>query len=134
MVTALAARINGSSIELFDPRSDQVVATVAASTTAVPANAVAGIGSGYKVARGVASVTGSGDVVTGLATVVAVTVTLRDDAALTGHLTTATIGDQAGTPAAGSVTVKVWKPTADVDCTPIAATAAKSVNWIAVGT
>lgn len=134
MNAALQARVSGSSVELFDPRSNQVVSTIAVGTTAVPSTAVAGVASSYKVARGVASVTGSGDVVTGLATVVAVTVTLRDDAALTGNAVTATIGDQAGTPAAGSVTVSVWKPTGSGDCTPIAATGAKSVNWIAVGT
>ena len=89
---------------------------------------------GNYVKRGVASITGSGTVATGLTTVVSVVATLQDDAALTGDTVTATIGDQAGTPAAGSVILKVWKPTASGDCTPIAATAAKSVNWIAVGT
>lgn len=120
MQAALKARVNGSSVELFDDRSGEVVSTIATGVN--------------KVARGVASITGSGDVVTGLTTVVAVVATLQSDAALTGHLVTATIGDQAGTPAAGSVTVKVWKPTSAGDCTPIASVAAKSVNWIAVGT
>lgn len=94
---------------------------------------VTGVGA-YKIARGVASITGSGTVVTGLATVVAIIATLQDDAALTGNSVTASIGDQNGAPAAGSVNLKVWKPTASGDCTPIAATAAKSVNWVAVGT
>lgn len=94
----------------------------------------AGGGTGVKIVGGVASVTGTGTVVTGLATVIAVDATLQDDAALTGNIVTATIGDQAGTPAAGSVILKVWKPTGAADCTPIAATAAKSVNWLAWGT
>jgi hypothetical protein len=91
-------------------------------------------GTSLRTASGVASVTGTGDVATGLTTVVAVVATLQDDAALTGSITTATVGDQAGTPAKGSVTLKVWKPTSSTDPTPIASSAAKSVNWIAVGT
>lgn len=85
-------------------------------------------------AYGVASITGSGDVVTGLKTVVAVIATMASDASLTnGTTVTATIGDQAGTPAAGSVTLKVWKPTASGDCTPVASAAAVNVNWVALG-
>lgn len=95
------------------------------------ANAVAGVGAGYKIARGSTSVTGAtaGDVTTGLATVVSVTATLGEDASLAGNNATAALG---GT--AGHITLKVWKPTASGDCTPILATAAKVVNWIAVGT
>lgn len=99
---------------------------------------VAGVAAGYKIARGVASITGSGTVVTGLATVVAVVASLQDDASVDAYPgVTATIGDQAGAPAAGSVILSVWKPTtggAAGDPTPIAATAAKSVNWVAIGT
>jgi hypothetical protein len=105
----------------------------AATSTAVLA--VAGVAAGYKIARGVATITGSGDVATGLATVVAVVAMLQADASLTNGITvTGTIGDQAGTPAAGSVTLKVWKPTGSGDVTPIASAAAVAVNWIAVGT
>ena len=35
---------------------------------------------------------------------------------------------------AGNIILKVWKPTAAADCTPIAAVLAKSVRWIAIGT
>lgn len=100
-------------------------------------NPVVGVGASYKVARGVSAITGSGDVVTGLTTIVSVTVTPQDDLdgdSLAGC--SATIGDQAGTPVAGSVTIKCWKVTtggAAGNPTLIAATAAKSVNWIAVG-
>lgn len=88
-----------------------------------------------KIARGVSTVTGSATVVTGLATVVAVVATMQADASLTnGTAVTATVGDQAGTPAAGSVTIKVWKPTGAGDTTPIASAAAVAVNWIAIGT
>ena len=77
-------------------------------------------------------------VVTGLTTVVAVTVTSQDD--MDGDTiasVSATIGDQAGTPAAGSVIPKAWKVTtggAAGNPTQIAATVAKNLNWIAVGT
>lgn len=105
-------------------------------TAAVPVtNGVAGVGSSYKIARGVSAITGTGTVVTGLATVVAVTATMQEDASLTnGFGCTATIGDQAGTPAAGSVILSVWKSTANNDTTPTASGAAVHVNWIAVGT
>ncbi len=93
---------------------------------------------GLKIARGVSAVTGTLTVVTGLATVVAVIATAQDDLdgdALAG--VSATIGNQAGAPAAGSVILKAWKVTtggAAGNPTLIAATAAKSVNWIAIGT
>jgi hypothetical protein len=90
---------------------------------------VLGAASGYKLARGETSVTGSADVDTGLSTVVAVVASLGEDAALTGALASAALS---GT--AGHITLKVWKPTAVDDCTPIAATIAKKVDWIAIGT
>ena len=100
-------------------------------------NVVIGVAAGYKIARGVAAVTGTLTVVTGLTTVVAVDATAQDNLdgdALAG--VSATKGDQAGTPAAGSVILKAWKVTiggAAGNPTLIAATVAKNVNWIAVG-
>lgn len=96
---------------------------------------VAGVAAGYKVARGVAAVTGTLTVVTGLATVVAVVAAAEDDPdGVALAAVSATIGDQAGSPAAGSVIVKAWKVTAVDNATLIAASAEKSINWIAVGT
>ena len=97
---------------------------------------VQGVASGYKVARGVHSTVAASDtVVTGLATVVAVVATLESDPVLDPLFVTASIGDQAGAPAAGSVYIKTWKATAANDVTPVAATTfTKSVNWIAIGT
>lgn len=92
-----------------------------------------GLAAGYKVARGVDAVTGTLDKNTGLATVVAFVAILAEDPALTGHLVTFVLQTQSGG-TAGHVTIKVWKPTAANDCTPIAATAAKNVAWIAIGT
>jgi hypothetical protein len=100
-------------------------------TTAVATGGIAGVATGYKLARGETSVTGStgGDVTTGLATVVAVVASLGEDAAIGGTIVTAALG---GT--AGHITLKVWKPTATGDATPTLATAAKKVDWIAIGT
>lgn len=115
-----------------DIRAKLAALPAAADAAAKP---VGGVAAGYKVARGVASVTGSGTVVTGLATVVAVVATPADDPDGTAlAAVSATIGDQAGTPAAGSVILKCWKITAADNGALIAATAAKNVNWVAVGT
>lgn len=103
--------------------------------TASAALVAAGVAAGYKIARGVAAVTGTGTVVTGLATVVAVVATPQTDPdGVTLAMVSATIGDQAGSPAAGSVILKAWKVTATGNATLIAATAAASINWVAVGT
>lgn len=96
------------------------------------------VGASLRVASGVAAVTGTLTVVTGLAAVTSVQATAQDDldgAALAG--VSATIGDQAGAPAAGSIILKAWKvttPGAAGNPTLIAATAAKNINWSARGT
>jgi hypothetical protein len=86
---------------------------------------------GIKIARGQTSVTGTQTVVTGLTTVVAVVASLDSDPTTDPEIAAATIGDQAGTPAAGSIILKTWKT---LGGTPAAGTAAKNVNWIAIGT
>lgn len=93
-------------------------------------------GQAYRIARGVlTTATASDTVVTGLNTVVAVMATLASDPVDDPMLVTATIGDQAGTPAAGSVLIKTWKNTGGTDPTPAAAsTFSKLVNWVAIGT
>lgn len=100
------------------------------------ASPVNGVASGYKLARGqLTTVTAADTVATGLATVVAVVATLDADPGDDPMLVSATIGDQAGTPAAGSVIIKTWKNTGGTDPTPVAAsTFSKKVNWIAIGT
>lgn len=96
---------------------------------------VVGIGAQMKVVRGQhTTVAASDTVVTGLATVVAVVAQLDDDPVDGAMHVTASIGDQLGTPAAGSILIKTWKST-DADATLIAATTfTKKVNWIAIGT
>lgn len=98
--------------------------------------AVAGVAAGYKVARGQATTaTASDTVVTGLATVVSAVASLDSDPVDDPFMCTCSIGDQAGSPAAGSILIKTWKNTGGTDPTPTAATTfSKKVNWIAVGT
>lgn len=94
--------------------------------------AVSGIAAGYKIARGqAAAVTGSSTVATGLTTVVAAVANMDDDPVVDPEFATASIGDQAGSPAAGSIILKTWKT---LGGTPVAGTVAKKVNWIAIGT
>lgn len=112
-------------------------AGTAVTKTAAQINAlIIGVAGGYKIARGVHSTVAASDtVVTGLTTVVAVVATLESDPVLDPLLVTASIGDQAGAPAAGSIYIKSWKATAANDVNPAAATTfTKKVNWIAVGT
>lgn len=102
----------------------------------IPPTAVAGVAAGYKIARGTVTPTSaSHTVVTGLATVVSAVASLKGAPTLTHMFTAADIGDQAGSPAAGSILIKSYKPTATGDVTPIASTTPwAAVDWIAVGT
>lgn len=104
--------------------------------TEASGNNVAGVAASYKIARGQATTVAASDtIVTGLATVVAA-IAVLDDAPVAGcQFAQASIGDQAGAPAAGSILLKTWKATATADTAQIAATTfGKKVNWIAIGT
>lgn len=73
-------------------------------------------------------------IVTGLSKLAGVVAQLNDAPtdALSG--VNGDIGDQAGTPAAGSFLLKTWKNTSGTDPTPLAATAfGAKVAWIAFG-
>lgn len=100
------------------------------------ANPVNGVAGGYKLARGQATTASASDtVVTGLALVVSAVASMDSDPADDPFMCSCSIGDQAGTPAAGSILVKTWKNTGGTDPTPLAATTfSKKVNWIAIGT
>lgn len=107
--------------------------------TATPAainGLVQGVAGGYKVAYGTATIgTASDTIVTGLATVVSAVCSLAGDPTMDHAWSTATIGNQTGSPAAGSIIIKSWKPTAAGDVTPIpAASVFANVSWIAFGT
>lgn len=97
---------------------------------------VGGVAAGYKVARGQATtVTAADTIATGLSTVVAVVASLDSDPVDNPEWVSSTIGDQAGSPAAGSFILKTWQNTSGTDPTPTAATTfGKKVNWIAIGT
>lgn len=99
---------------------------------------VQGVAAGYKIARGVhTQVAASDTVVTGLATVVAVVVGFGGAPTVKQLFCAGAIGDQAGTPAAGSVLITTYKPTAVNDVTPTAATDFTDnvkVAWVAIGT
>ena len=80
------------------------------------------------------TVTAADTVVTGLAKVYSVVATLDADMGDNPEWCTATIGNQSGAPAAGSVIIKTWQNTGGTDPTPTAATTfSKKVNWIAIG-
>lgn len=115
-----------------------ITATAAQLNTAgvTNANAVVGVAAGYKVARGQHTTLDADDtVVTGLATVVSVIVTLESDPVAGCAMVTGVIGNQSGAPAAGSIQIKSWKFNAPEDSVIIAAsTFTKKVNWLAIGT
>jgi hypothetical protein len=97
---------------------------------------VGGVAGGYKIAYGVKAVGAASEtIVTGLATVVAIIVTLVGDPSSTHMFSTATPGNQSGAPAAGSFILKSWTYTAADNGAPIAAnTTFANVSWLAIGT
>lgn len=104
--------------------------------TAALALAPSAVAAGYKIARGVVAITnahsGIETVVSGLATVVAVVISMEDDPTTTCEMVTASIGDQAGAPAAGSFYAKGWKT---LGGTPAAMTTTTvNARWLAIGT
>lgn len=135
-----AAVPTGKSLDIESGGALKIAGTdVTASLAAVPASvaaAVVGVAAGYKIARGTLTPdAASKTVVTGLTTVVAVVASLKGDPTANMTAVSATVGDQAGTPAAGSIIIKSWKPTATADTAPTAATANwVAVDWIAIGT
>lgn len=116
--------------ESKDAINENFTELYAASVT----NAVAGVASGYKIARGSTALDGSNPtpVTTGLATVVSATVTLRGSSAPgvgTSVLTQA--NTNWGT---GALSVYAWKVTGAGDATLIASTGTETFDWVAVGT
>lgn len=90
---------------------------------------------GNRIARGQRVMAAAIDtVVTGLPSVASVVVSLEDDPTINCVLATGQIGNQSGAPAAGSIFIKVWKPTSTSVTTLVAATSfGQKINWIAVG-
>ena len=138
-----AAALSGTEIYINEgtyASSDfNAIPLLSSLATAAGIASVAGVAAGYKLARGQAVTASAADTVaTGLASVVSATATLETDPADTCDVATVQIGNQAGTPAAGSIIIKTWMVTtggAAGNPTLVAASAfTKKVNWIAVGT
>jgi predicted RecA/RadA family phage recombinase len=110
-----------------------VEAALEADTTGKVLLTPPGSGGLTVVAGQLTTVSATDIVVTGLSQVLAVVAGYETDPADPNSYVSAQIGDQAGSPAAGSIVVKTWKTTGS-DPTPVAADAfGKKVNWIAVG-
>ena len=137
--TVASLRASGETYNSEDEMTNNIAAAVVAlEAYALTGKGISGVGNGYRVARGVnVQVAASDTVVTGLTTVVAVVVSWRDAPTVKQMFVNASIGNQAGAPAAGSILIRTYKPTAVNDVTPIAATDFSenlATNWIAIGT
>jgi hypothetical protein len=122
-----------NTLEVLDPDTGTFFSVPLAGAAANP---VAGVAGGYKLARGThTTVAASDTVVTGLATVVAAVVSFKGAPTINTNGLAADIGDQAGKPAAGSILIKSYKPTATNDVTPLPATTfGATCDWVAIGT
>jgi hypothetical protein len=115
-----------NALEIQDPDSGTFTSIPIGSLD----TAVEGVAAGYRIARGVHTTLDADDtVVTGLTTVVAVVCSLESDPVAGASKASALVGDQAGSPAAGSIQIKTW----EADETA-GTTFTKLVGWIAVGT
>jgi predicted RecA/RadA family phage recombinase len=129
---------NASTKVFSKDRTDRpvdAVAAAAAGSDDATAQVLLGAEGGLRTVGGQHTTVDADDtVVTGLALVVAAVASLDSDPVIGATDVVATIGDQAGAPAAGSIQIKSFKPTAVDNATPTAATTfSKKVNWIAVG-
>lgn len=128
---------NASTKVFTKDTTDRPVGAVAAAVAASDAttgDVLLGAEGGLRTVGGQHTTVAAADtVVTGLALVVSVVASYDTDPADANTYVSATKGDQAGSPAAGSIIIKTWKQSG-TDPTPIAADAfSKLVNWIAVG-
>lgn len=119
----------------IDPAQKQVgaIAWVAADSADTEGKVLLG-GPQVKFVTGQSTTVAASDtIVTGLTKLLGVVASYDTDPADANTYVSASIGDQAGTPAAGSFLLKTWKQSG-TDPTPIAADAfSKKVNWIAYG-
>lgn len=95
-------------------------------------NAAVGVAGAYKIARGTQIATATALVTTGLSTVVAFAVSPIAASTTTIRAAAWASGKAAAT--AGKLNVYRWKHTGATTVTPVAASAAGTVSWIAVGT
>lgn len=94
-------------------------------------NAVVGLASGYKLARGETALDGTNPtpVTTGLTTIVAVAVSIKSAVAPGVGTSVVTYGTSGGT-----LNLYGWKVTGAGDTTLIASAGTETVGWIALGT
>ncbi len=113
----------------------EAIAWVAAAEADTTGIVLLGVGPGLRIVGGLHTTIDADDtVVTGLTTVLGAVANLASDPVAGAQWVTAAIGDQAGSPAAGSIQIKSWKATAAGDTAPTAGTTfSKLVGWIAFG-
>lgn len=119
-----------------DPAQTPIAAIVFADAGSSDTTAKILIGGpDMKMAFGLSTTVAASDtIVTGLSKLLGVVAGLNDAPTDAISWVNADIGDQAGTPAAGSFLLKSWKNTSGSDPTPLAATAfGVKVPWIAFG-
>ena len=131
----LLAVASGGSIDIETGGAFKVAGVdIAATLAALPptTNYAVGVAASYKIARGVhLQVAAKDTIVTGLTTVVSIVVCPAQAVTAKQAIFSASIGNQAGLPAAGSVYIESWKSTYDA-ATDF--TDSLSTEWIAVGT
>ena len=113
----------------------QGMAWVELDAMPLPFAVMAVAGAGIKIAFGQhVTVAASDTVVTGLAQVVAAFAILDSAPVLACATAQASIGNQAGAPAAGSILLETFMPTSNANPTPIPATTfGKTLSWFAIG-
>ena len=112
------------SLLTYYPNGVAVDASAGYQFTDSDGNVISGSGGAY--VAGTAAVTGTEAVDSGLTAITAVVATLKDDPTVNANAVTATW-------TGGTVTLKVWKPTAVDDCTPIASSTETDVSYIIIG-
>lgn len=126
---------NGDVLEVASGGFINILAGGALKLAGVTLAPIAGVAAGYKIARGEATLDGTNPtpIVTGLATVVACTVTNKS-AVTPGDDPVHFTVDYGGGVTAGTVNLYAWKNNG-TDPTLVASTdAAAVVSWIAIGT
>lgn len=92
-------------------------------------NAVKGVSTGYALARGSVTYTGSTAVNTGLTSIVSATASINTSGAGGVLPSVVTVS-----PSSGTLTLKCWNATSSVNNTLITGTTENTVYWVAVGT
>jgi hypothetical protein len=124
---------SGGEIDIESGGAFKIAGT---DVAAILATAPAAVAAGYKIARGEVTLDGSNPtpITTGLATVVACTVSLKSSSAPGDDPSWLSV-DYGGGVTAGAVNLYAWKNTGGTDPTLVASTNSSAVvSWIAVGT